>query len=68
MSVMNRKMRRAHPPKPGYGTARGGCPHVLARFAPKHEQTSTLVRYTYPCVEPPGHDQPHRTGGGKEWT
>ncbi len=64
---MNRKTRRAYPPKPGYGQPAGGCPHVLGRFVTAHPDTSRLIRSTYPCIEPPGHGGRHRTAGGKEW-
>lgn len=66
MGLLNRAARRSGVVKPGYGPG-GGCPHVLARFVTKHENTSTLVRATFACRERPGHDGPHRTAGGKEW-
>ena len=71
---MNREHRRAGWAKPGH-EARDGCPHVLAQWATVHDRTSKLVRPTYPCEEPKGHDKssdgvdgtPHRTVGGKQW-
>lgn len=68
IGLFNRRQRRAGLSKPGYGPGVGGCPHVLARFTTKHDQTSTLVRATFPCVLKPRHAGAHRTTGGKEWT
>jgi hypothetical protein len=68
-AIFNRRQRRAGMSKKGYGGGYGGaCPHVLGRFTTKHDDTSTLVRATFPCSKPGGHEGPHRTGGGKEWT
>lgn len=65
---MNRATRRAGMAKPGYGPGARGCPHTRAKFFTISDESSTLSRATYPCVKPPGHDGPHRTQGGREWT
>lgn len=66
--LLNRALRRAGASKPGYGAGARGCPHVLARFVTRHDDTSRLVRATFPCTLRPGHTEAHRTAGGKEWT
>lgn len=68
-AYLNRAMRRGgYPEKPGYHGRVGGCPHTIATFFAISERSSRLTRATYPCVQPRGHDWPHRTAGGKEWT
>jgi hypothetical protein len=68
-TVFNRRQRRAAKFQKGYGGGYGGaCPHVLGRSTTKHDDTSSLVRATFPCVEIDDHLLPHRTAGGKEWT